>query len=367
MRALVLVVLAGCASSEAVPDATTIEAAAPDAATSPDALVVDAAVAPRDAGPLIALSCADVDGVEVCSGVADPTALGPGVEAVAAGIVAGEPGVHWYCRPVDAASWNGRLVLHLVGTYGDPRDDHRFPERACAMGYAAIAPMYENRDDARSTCGDDPACYDAYHAEVVDGVEGSPLAVDADDAILARSRSLLVALREHDGAFGGWAALAAELESADWPAVVVSGHSQGSGHALYIARDRAVRRLVILAGPADQLRDGEPDHAPPPWIEELAARTVTPVDRFYGYIHLDDSLERIPQVFASWDVIGLGTACDFQATGGYEAGCRRILIPSDECLGLSAHLTVVARAWGPACRIGAAGQDNLATWTFLLE
>lgn len=364
MRRLALVLLAGCASTPATTDVPVLDAARDDTPVIDAATPLDAA---SDAGPPIALSCAEAYGVSVCAGSADPTRLGRGIDAVRAGIIAGDPGSHWYCRPGEGVAWNGRLVLHLVGTYGDPLDDHRFPERACSLGYAAIAPMYENRDDARSTCEEDAACYEAFHAEVVDGEEGSPVDVDADDSIVARASSLLTALTTSDATFAGWAALEDELAATAWPSVVVSGHSQGSGHALYIARDREVSRLVILAGPADQLRDGEADHMPPPWILSLPGRTVTPVDRFFAYIHLDDTLERIPQVFASWDAMGLGTACDFQNAGGYDAGCRRILIPSDGCLGVSAHGTVVARTWGPMCRLGMMGSDNAATWAFLLE
>ena len=367
MRRRALVLLAGCSSPPVTTDVPVLDAAlvAEDTARALDAAApVDAT---GDAGPPIARSCADAYGASVCAGTADPTHLASGVDAVRTGIVAGDPGSHWYCRPAEGTAWNGRLVLHLVGTYSDPLDDNRFAERACSLGYAAIAPMYENRDDARSTCEEDAACYEAFHAEIVDGVEGSPVDVDADDSILARSTSLLGALAASDPSFAGWATLADELATMAWPSVVVSGHSQGSGHALYLARDRDVRRLVILAGPADQLRDGEADHMPPPWILELAARTVTPIDRYFAYIHMDDTLERIPQVFASWDAMGLGTACDYAQAGGYDAGCRRILIPADDCLGLNAHSTVVVRTWGPMCRLGAAGSDNVATWAFLLE
>jgi hypothetical protein len=348
--------LGGCTGSAAPLDAPT-----------PPADVPGTDAPGLDAGSSIAPSCADAHGVEVCSGIADPTALGDGIEPVAAGIVPGDPGHHWYCRPGAGVSFNGQLVLHLVGTYSDPEGDHRFAERACSLGWAAIAPMYENRDMARGTCGQDAACYEGFHVEVVDGIDRSPVNVDANDSVLNRARTLLAALVAGDPGFSGWSALATELSGTDWPSVLVSGHSQGSGHALYVAREHATLRLVMLAGPADQLRDGMPDHAPPPWILELASRTATPVDRFFAYMHRDDSLENVAQVFANWDAMGLGAACDYALAGGYDAACRRVLIPSDGCGGLNAHTTVVSRGWGPMCRIGGAGFDNVATWAFLLR
>ena len=65
--------------------------------------------------------------------------------------------------------------------------------------------------------------------------------------------------------------------------------------------------------------------------------------------------------------MGLGRACDFASAAGYASDCRRILFPSDECLGLSAHLTVVSLSRGPMCRIGDSGHESPATWAFLLE
>lgn len=371
MRVIGWLFLVGCSSSVSsvdasgpLPDVPALDAPALDASAL-DGPALDASA--LDAGSSITLACADAYGVEVCSGTADPTVLGAGIEPVAAGIVPGDPGHHWYCRPGSGVPWNGRLVLHLVGTYSDPERDHRFAERACSLGWAAIAPMYENRDAVRGTCGEDAACYEGFHAEVVDGVDRSPVNVDASNAISNRTRTLLDALRAGDPGFAGWPSLAAELRDADWPSVLVSGHSQGSGHALYVAREHAIARLVMLAGPADQLRDGMPDHAPPPWLVELPTNTATPVERFHAYIHQDDSIENVAQVFASWDAMGLGAACDYALAGGYDATCRRILIASDGCGGLNAHTTVVSRFWGPMCRIGGAGFNNVATWAFLLR
>lgn len=387
---LAVVALSACGGSVAEPDAAPDRDARPsdDASLVDDASVpvedasaiddagglaldagasTDAPMTASDGGAPLTLTCADIDGVEVCSGVLDPTTLGPGVEPVPTGRIAGAPGSHWFCRPGDPSAWTGTLLVHVVGTYSDPADDHRFPERACALGHVAIAPMYENRDDVRSTCAEDAACYEGFHVEVVDGVDRSPVDVDADDALVARAQGLLDALALGDASFPGWASLATELRADDWPDTFVSGHSQGAGHALYLAREHALARLVLLAGPSDQLRDGQPDHAPPPWITSLAGVSATPVERFHAFIHLDDSLERVAQVFASYDVMGLGTACDFADAGGYAADCRRVLIASDGCLGLSAHVTVVSRTWGAACRIGGSGHESAATWAFLLR
>jgi hypothetical protein len=151
--------IAGCSDTASSPDAATTDAASSDAYNTLPLSVKCSAPGPIDR--------------EVCSGTADPTSIGVGVDPIAGGIQPGAPGQHWFCRPGAGATWNGRLLLHVVGTYSDPAGDFRFAERACAQGYAAIVPMYENRNLIRGTCLNDAACYEAFHQEIIRHSRGS--------------------------------------------------------------------------------------------------------------------------------------------------------------------------------------------------
>lgn len=318
-----------------------------------------------DVGLVVPTTC---DASGVCSGSLDPTLLSDAIDAVPTGQDGERPaGMHWFCRPEPRSRWNGRMVLHLVGSWSDPASDHRFPEHACALGFAAIAPMYDNRYPARETCGDDGACYEAHRREVVDGVEGAPLPVDVDGSNSVRRRvdTLLSQLAADDDM---WATMRDRLATGDWSAVVLSGHSQGSGHALYLAREEAAERLVLLAGPSDRLGDRTAEHASVPWIDALRATpTRTPPTRIFGYLHEDDTIQVVDQVVANWDAIGVAaTTCPYASAGGYDASCRRILIPSEGCPGLRAHTTVIVRRWGPGCVLGSGNQTNQATWEHVL-
>jgi pimeloyl-ACP methyl ester carboxylesterase len=167
-----------------------------------------------------------------------------------------------------------------------------------------------------------------------------------------------------------WAQIADMLAAGDFGQVVLSGHSQGAGHAVFMARDFAAERLVILAGPADRLGDGTAGHAPVPWIVGLGGATPpqTPVASFYTFLHLDDSVEVVAQVEDNWDTMGISVQpCVFSEAAAYPATCRRVLIPADGCTGLAAHTTVVVRRWGAACALGQAGHTTAATWQFLLN
>jgi hypothetical protein len=354
-----VLLLAGCSGSSAVSDAKLVDAppnATPDGATTP-----------------LTVSCAAptaTDG-EICTGTVDPTLLDAGIEVVLSGTTPAAPGQHWFCRPGNGVTWNGRVLLHLVGTYSDPAGDFRFAERACAQGYAAIEPMYKNRDSVRSTCANDPACYETFHQEIIYGtpVAAAPIDVNAANSLLSRARSLATRLITGDAAFTGWSAIATSLKGNDWSKVALSGHSQGSGHALFLARDFNAERLIILAGPADRLNDGQPNHAAVPWITAMATTPPkTPIANFYTFIHADDGIEVVAQVEGNWDSMGISAnRCVFANGGGYPAACRRVFISADGCSDINAHTTVISRLWGANCALGAAATNlSRATWKFLL-
>jgi hypothetical protein len=308
---------------------------------------------------------------EICTGTADPTEIDPEVSAVATGIVPGAVGKHWFCRPGDGQPWNGRLLLHLVGTYSNPADDFRFAERACALGFAAIVPMYKNRDAVRQTCQNDGICYESFHQEIIYGTPVAPAPVDVNvkNSILSRARGLTKRLITGDPQFSSWRDISERIAGADWSSIALSGHSQGSGHALFLARDFAAERLVILAGPADRLNDGQPNHAVVPWISQMATTPPrTPIGNIYTFLHADDGIEIVAQVQNNWDVMGIGSAtCTFANVAGYSPSCRRVAINSDNCSAYNAHATVVVRQWGAKCGLGVAPiYVTRATWTFLL-
>lgn len=322
----------------------------------------------EDAAPVVdaAAAASSCEGA-VCSGAVDPVSLGPGIDpVVGTRDETGRLGEHWFCRPNDRSAWNGRVVIHVVGTWSDPVADHRFPEHACDRGFAAIAPMYENRAPARETCGDDGPCYEAHRREIVDGAEGAPPPVDVDVASSLRNRvaTLLDHLAERDGM--PWPSIRDRLVADDWTQVVLSGHSQGSGHALYLGREEAAERVVLLAGPSDRLGDRMPTSRAVPWI--VALETSPPrTGLVLGFIHDDDTIQVVDQVTDNWRSIGVpDVRCMHAAAGAYDASCRRIHIPTDACTGPAAHSTVVVRQWGPQCALGTPGRSNASTWDFLL-
>ena len=334
--------------------------------------------APLDAG-LVDTPAPDVTAVDagppgcvgsldpiVCSGAVDPTTLGTGIEEVEAGLAGGTAGSHWFCEPGEGTPWNDRVLFYLVGTYGDPAGEHNVPARACELGFVAIAPMYENRDMARSVCGDDGPCYEAFHVEITDGsgdVAPDPVRVDVASSIRNRVATLLEHLASTRDA--PWTTVRDRLAADDWSSVALAGHSQGAGHVAYLAREESAERMVLLAGPSDRIGNGTPTHAPAPWIAALAAAPLRTTLRL-AYMHDDDDFEIVPQVIDNWDLMGIEDGTCPQATaGGYAGTCRRIRTTTDSCTGLASHLTPILERWGARCRTGAE-HANRATWDHLL-
>jgi hypothetical protein len=364
--------LGGCGRLRAQPDAGASDGSALADASRGD---TDAAPPAEDGGSVEsgapggsvsrAFTCGDAFGQRVCEAKLDPAALAPGIEQVPS---MGVNGLHYVCRPERASAFNGRLLVHLVGTGSDPARDHRFVELGCAMGFAGIAPMYENVHDARSVCGDAGACYEGFRREIVEGGDHAPtVSVDAANSVLSRLRSALDVLASGDGDFPAWGPLRDAVGARAWSSVAVSGHSQGSGHALYLAREFSVERVIMLSGVNDRVASGTPANAPAPWVAQFGTGARTPVTRALGFVHAGDSIAVYPQLIDNWNLLGLGPSCNWTSAGGYEPSCRRVIITNPMCSGFLAHASTILAQFGPACALGGSAYTNPATWRFLLD
>jgi hypothetical protein len=351
------------AADAGAPIADADSPAGADAAADPN---VDAGLPASDARTEV------LYGERVRWGTVDPASLAPGVRTVAASN--GARGLHVFCAPEDAARWNGRTLLHLVGTGDTPAATNGILKRACALGFAGLAPMYENERDARSSCRSDSACYLAMRQTIVYGqpFAGAPFAIDDANGILRRTEQLLTYVAGAEaGAFAPWSTVRARFLARRLESFALSGHSQGSGHALLLARDFQVERLVMLGGVTDRLASGTAANAAPTWIASFAASAPkTPAARFFGYVHEDDAVAVYAQVASNYDALGLGADCTFRAAGApYPATCRRVRGAAAGCTAFDAHVSVVLRAFGSAADACAFPGDrftNTTTWAFLL-
>ena len=192
-----------------------------------------------------------------------------------------------------------RLFVHLSGSYGRPTNSLLVLREAATQGLHAIGLAYPNVPTVDSLCTDssDAACYEKVRLEIIDGTDRTSLvSVDRSNSVENR---LVLALNYLQAQFPaeGWGQYLVG-GAPKWDSVVISGHSQGGGHAALMARDRLMARVCMFASPKDYSSFFK---APAVW---QSAAHVTPTNRYYGFNHLQDSQA---VTLRNWRALGLSS------------------------------------------------------------
>lgn len=188
-----------------------------------------------------------------------------------------------------AVSWNSgvqaeRLVLFLGGTWSSSSADYNALRLFSAgLGFDFINLSYPN-DVAAASLADDPdtLAFDKYRQELC---FGEPVSADVDvDSLNSIHTRAVNLLRYLDQTFPAqdWEQYLATDSTLDWSRIIIGGHSQGSGHACYLAKHFAVDRVLLFAGPNDY-SDLYTNSAH--WVRQAGE---TPASRHYSYLSLND-------------------------------------------------------------------------------
>ncbi|MEO0337448.1 MAG: hypothetical protein AAF202_13725, partial [Pseudomonadota bacterium] len=168
-----------------------------------------------------------------------------------------------------------KLYVHLVGSAGKPysEENNRFSneaivEEAMSQGFSVIMPAYNNRFpvNSRQECGEGRGqrvqnCAGKTREEKIFGRNTSPrVDVPRADSISQRLKDIVKFGAARDWRLLGVTDVGGNL---DLQHAHIGGHSQGSGHALYIAKTQKVKQACLLAGVADR-----PDLIPSPEFGE---------------------------------------------------------------------------------------------------
>ena len=98
---------------------------------------------------------------------------------------------------------NGRLVVFLPGTAGEPSGYTKFVRQAAASGFDAIGLSYPNSSAVKTLCEDDLDCYGTVRQNVFDGTSASDQSsVEPVDAVQHRLAALLAYLDEQQPGHG---------------------------------------------------------------------------------------------------------------------------------------------------------------------
>lgn len=200
-----------------------------------------------------------------------------------AGIVLSR-GQHLALRDTLARSQH-KLVLMIGGTTSHPEDYQETDREFAALGFHVIGLDYPDMV-VTTVCSDSPeqACFDQFRQEIVFGTPVSDLvAVDSANSIFNRFQHVLTYLVQHDPA-GQWDQYL-QRGQIRWDRIVVAGHSQGAGHAAYLAKHFKVQRAVLFAGPQDYLTKFR---QPASW---QARKSATAPNRYFAFLHQKDPFD----------------------------------------------------------------------------
>lgn len=200
-----------------------------------------------------------------------------------------------------------RLLIHLVGSTDCPENTELFLIEAAAAGFDVISVAYPN-DLIGSICSSKPAgqedsCYINIRRETIFGAgtlldgngrpsaSGAPIQsgdvdVNAANSIRNRIKKLITFLQ---GTAGGsvWNQYNFETPSN----IIYSGHSQGGGHAVMLAKTYTVNRVVAFASPVDRIENGVSVAVPAPWLRNLPS--ATPRSNYFMFYHVRDQVLRL--------------------------------------------------------------------------
>jgi hypothetical protein len=173
-----------------------------------------------------------------------------------------------------------QLVVFMPGTDGKPANAAKFLRIVATFGYRVIGLEYNDEPAVVQVCPKSPfaSCSGDFREQRIFGDNTRSIVKNVQaETIVNRLTKLLAYLQEHD-ASKHWDAYLLDGQP-NWNRIVVSGLSQGAGMAAYIAKKRAVARVVLFSSPWDFQRSSQKSA---PWLVEPSA---TPPERWFAEFH----------------------------------------------------------------------------------
>ena len=201
------------------------------------------------------------------------------------------------------ATARGQLFVLLPGTTGKPAGYTNLLKTAANLGFHAIGLMYPNAETMNSLCGDstNPDCYAETRLCVINGGTNDEISIANTDSITNRLIKLLAYLAMNDPG-QNWNQFLDVQSNLNWPKIVISGHSQGAGHAGLIAKIYPVARSVMFSDTDWWTPNGQLPGQPADWISSPG---MTSDEFYFGFISVQDGLIPYAEVIPSWNDYGL--------------------------------------------------------------
>lgn len=198
-----------------------------------------------------------------------------------------------------------KLVLFIGGSYSVPKDYYIFCNHAASIGFDVISLSYPN-NTATAPLGSssDQFIFDKYRDEICFGNSVSDVvAVDVFNSVNIRILKLIQYLKT-TYPNESWEQYLATQNTVEWSKIIVAGHSQGSGHACYLAKKNLVNRVLMFSGPNDY---SSYYRAAGNWLTENG---VTPLAKQFSLLHVQDEI--VPFANQIANIRGLGLLSNTQ-------------------------------------------------------
>jgi hypothetical protein len=192
-----------------------------------------------------------------------------------------------------------KLVVHLPGTFGEPKRARLFGSLAANLGFHSIGLMYPNVPTVGSFCTNnaDLSCFENVRREIIEGVDYSEeIDIQFPEGIQNRLTKLLVYLSENFPN-ENWQQFLNNNGNVKWEKIIFSGHSQGGGHAAVIAKFFPIYRALCFSSPKDW--NNTIDNVPP-WVTSVNWQT----DRRNIFV-FNHTLDEHEQQIQIWNALGL--------------------------------------------------------------
>lgn len=198
-----------------------------------------------------------------------------------------------------AAVARDRLFLFLPGTGAAPFIYQQVLRCASDHGFHALGLMYPNSPAVGDlTSAEPPDAAGKVRLEIIDGTDRTALvSVNRTNSIENRLITALLYLGSIAPA-ENWTQFLGAGNSIRWDRILVSGHSQGGGHAGMISRVQSVNRAILF-----NASDWNNSAARP--ADWMFMSSATPAARVFGIGHLRDPLVTAPQIRLGWSALGL--------------------------------------------------------------
>ncbi|HTA61940.1 MAG TPA: T9SS type A sorting domain-containing protein [Bacteroidia bacterium] len=196
---------------------------------------------------------------------------------------------------------NNLLLVFIDGSGSNTKDYTFFPKLAASLGYHVVSIAYPNSPTVGSLCdaSTDSLCFDKVRQEICYGTPVSnSVSVDTLNSINTRLVKLLQYLAVIYPS-GNWGQFLSANNQVVWSNVVTSGHSQGSGHAMYLAKTQSVHRVIMFSGVDDySTHFNKSAH----WLFNTS---LTPISNIYSFLHLQDDVEPYKYEYKNLKALGL--------------------------------------------------------------